>query len=84
MFNAQAQRFIYDNIEAIASAYAEKKAKEREFQGQPWTEEQEATLSEMYRSGAKVSDIATTLKRTRGAIRARIRMLGFNGEEETV
>jgi len=75
LFSSSAQRFIYDNVEAIVNT---KKNKKRfEYKGQPWTEEQEKCLIELYGKGVEVAEIAACLKRNNGGIRARLKKLGF-------
>lgn len=71
LFDAQAQQFIYDNVEAVTNDYSS------ELQGSAWTNEDEARLIHMYKTGLTVSDMAVELKRTNDGIRARLKRLGL-------
>ena len=43
----------------------------------PWTPEEDAALSEAYRSGTRIHQLAGKHRRTKGAIKARLRKLGL-------
>ena len=77
LFSPQAQQYIYDNIEAIVNAKAEKGSSSLAHQGQAWTVELDKSLTEMYYNGVSVREIATALGRTRGGIAARLKKLGI-------
>lgn len=49
--------------------------------GQPWSEDEEKRLIELYQSHASVSDIAKLLKRNPGGITARLERLGLLGNQ---
>ena len=44
----------------------------------PWSNEEESTLSCLYRQGKTVKELAIILQRNEGSIRSRLRKLGFN------
>lgn len=44
----------------------------------PWTNEEESTLSFLYRQGKTVKELAIILQRNEGSIRSRLRKLGLN------
>ena len=44
----------------------------------PWSNEEESTLSFLYRQGKTVKELAIILQRNEGSIRSRLRKLGFN------
>ena len=73
VYNLAAQHFILDNLDAIIDfdhAMAENK-------GQPWTPEHDRCLLDLHQKGVPVSEIAITLKRNSGAVRARLKKLGI-------
>lgn len=73
VYNLAAQHFIIDNLDAIVEfAKAQK-----ENQGQPWTEEHERCLVDLFQKGVPISEIAVTLKRNEGAVRKRLRKLNL-------
>ena len=77
------QQYIVDNIESIVALNNEKKEKPdgtdamAEFYGRPWKEEHDARLTELFRSGATVSEMAFALKRTENGVTSRIKKLGL-------
>ncbi len=77
LFSSAAQQFIYDNIEAIIDSKNEKSGSLSEFQGRPWTEAHEECLVDLFKKNIPVSEIASTLKRTNGGIRSRLKKLGL-------
>lgn len=73
LYNLAAQHFILDNLDAIIDfdhALAENK-------GQPWAPEHDRCLLDLHPKGVPVSEIAVTLKRNSGAVRARLKKLGI-------
>lgn len=44
----------------------------------PWSNEEECTLSFLYRQGKTVKELAIILQRNEGSIRSRLRKLGLN------
>lgn len=73
VYNREAQQFLLDNIDAALEMYRQK----TENQGQPWLPEQDQYLRELYQKGVDMKEIAATLKRNTGAIRARLKKLGI-------
>ena len=73
VYNLAAQHFIMDNLDAIIEFDNAKK----ENQGQPWSDEHDRCLQELYHKGVSVDEIAVTVKRNRGAVRARLKKLGL-------
>ncbi len=77
LFSPQAQQYIFDNLDAIINAKAEKRNSSIAHQGQVWTAELDNSLREMYYSGVPVREIAAALGRTQGGIAARLKKLGI-------
>ena len=73
VYNAAAQHFIMDNLDAIIEFDHSMK----ENQGQPWSPEHDRCLLDLHQKGVSVSEIAITLKRNSGAVRARLKKLGI-------
>ncbi len=73
LYNLEAQHFIMDNLDAILDREKGKK----ENQGKPWSKKQDECLEDLYRQGVPVKEIAVTLKRNSGGIRARLKKLGL-------
>lgn len=73
VYDLSAQHFILDNLDAITDFQNSKK----ENQGKPWTAEQDACLTELYKKGVSVREIAAVLKRNGSGIRARLKKLGL-------
>ena len=72
-YQSPAQHFIMDNLDAIVEfAKAQK-----ENQGQPWTQEHDRCLIDLYQKGVSINEIAVTLKRNDGAIRKRLKKLNL-------
>ena len=61
------------NLDAIIEFDSSKK----ENQGQPWSTEHDQCLRDLYQKGVPVTEIAITLKRNSGAVRARLKKLGI-------
>lgn len=77
LFLPQAQQFVYDHIEEIAQAETDKKDPLADFHGRPWTETQDARLTELFKNNIPISEIAFELKRTESGIYARLKKLGL-------
>lgn len=73
VYDLAAQHFILDNLDAIIEFDSSKK----ENQGQPWSTEHDQCLRDLYQKGVPVTEIAITLKRNSGAVRARLKKLGI-------
>lgn len=73
VYNLAAQHFIIDNLDAIV----EFARSQKENQGQPWTEEHDRCLIDLFQKGVPISEIAVTLKRNEGAVRKRLRNLNL-------
>lgn len=73
VYNLAAQHFILDNLDAIVEFESTKK----ENQGQPWTQEHDSCLRDLYEKGVPINEIAITLKRNSGSVRARLKKLGL-------
>ena len=80
VYNTEAQQFILDNIDAIIEINNQKQMKngnDHELQGQPWTNNYDEVLVDLFQKNVPISEIAVTLKRTEGGIRARLIKLGL-------
>lgn len=73
VYDLNAQHFIVDNLDAIVD-YEHSKT---ENQGQPWLPDHDACLRDLYAKGVPVPEIAVTLRRNSGSIRARLKKLGL-------
>lgn len=83
VYTPPAQQFIFDNIDAvtvIALSDNEKENNKNRAQnsGQPWTQEDDETLNEMYRNGASIKELARGFGRSRDSIKARLAKNGFD------
>lgn len=74
VYNLDAQHFILDNLDAIM----EFENRRTENQGQPWTAEHDSCLMDLHEKGVPINEIAITLKRNSGAIRARLKKLNLS------
>ena len=72
IYNRDAQQFVIDNLDAALDMYREK----TENQGQPWNPEHDRCLLDLHQKGVPMREIAVTLKRNAGAVRARLKKLG--------
>ena len=79
LYNADAQEFIYDNIEAIAES--KYRRSNPEFKGTTWTSEQDELLVDLFNKKVSIPEIASTLKRSRGGVRARLKRFGLMNED---
>ena len=75
MFSSGAQQFIYDNIDSIIEN--ENKRHSSELQWSPWTKEQDDQLIYLFRNNAPITEISSTMKRSQGGIKARLKKLGL-------
>ncbi len=82
VYNCDAQKFIIDNIDTITDVNNSGAGK-RENAGQPWSEEHDECLRNLYSKNVPISEIAVTLKRSNSAIRIRLDKLGLLEEKET-
>lgn len=86
-YQQAAQRFIIDNIDAIAEIcsieeHNDKIKKENiradaPLQGSVWTREQEQILIEMFNQGMSAAKISERMKRTTGGIASKLKKLGL-------
>lgn len=72
VYNREAQQFVVDNLDSALNLSREK----TENQHQPWSPEHDRCLLDLHQKGVPISEIAVTLKRNTGAIRARLKKLG--------
>lgn len=80
VYNADAQQFILDNIDAVIEINNRKSVtaiRQADYQGKPWTGTYDETLIDLFKKNVPISEIAITLKRTEGGVRARLKKLGF-------
>ena len=77
VYSREAQQFILDNLDAIIAINA---APLHENKGKPWEPEEDDYLRRAFHAGTEVKELSNELKRTRGAIRARLKKLGLTGE----
>ena len=77
VYSIDAQQFILDNLDAIAAINA---TPLHENQGKPWTPEEDDYLRRAFQAGAEVKELSDELKRTRGAIRSRLKNMGLMQE----
>ena len=85
LFNADAQRLIYDNLKSIVIDHYDrinnKKADSSEGMpenaGLPWSAADEKRLKEMYSDGLTAEAIAADLKRNVSGVKARMKKLGL-------
>lgn len=83
VYNLDAQHFILDNIDGIISHNSTKtgqkveREKPAEKQGEPWTANYDEALTDLFKKNVPIPEIAVTLKRSEGGIRARLVRLGL-------
>ena len=77
VYDREAQQFILDNLDAIIASNA---APLHENQGKPWEPEEDDYLRRAFLSGVGIKELSGELKRTREAIRARLKKLGLTKE----
>ena len=73
VYNLAAQHFILDNVDAIVD-YQNRRV---ENEGQPWSPEHDSILLDLHQKGVPAKEIAVTLRRRTGAVRARLKKLGI-------
>ncbi len=72
VYNIEAQRFILDNLDSVV----EREKAKLENLGKAWTPEEDQHLLELYRNDASTKEISAALKRSNGAVRARLKKHG--------
>ena len=77
IYNRAAQQFILDNLDAICAINTEPL---HENQGKAWKPEEDDYLRRAFQASAEVKELSGELKRTREAIRARLKKLGLTKE----
>lgn len=83
VYNIDAQHFILDNIDGIIAQNSlsavpkAEKEKPAEKQGEAWTQNYDEALIDLFKKHVPVSEIAVTLKRSEGGVRARLKRLGL-------
>lgn len=95
VYDTVAQQYIFDHIDEIIEinnmstakgikkkASSTESGQQAEFQGQPWTKESNAELKDLYNKKVPIPEIARKLKRTDGAIRARLKKFGLLREND--
>jgi hypothetical protein len=94
LYNRQMQEIIISHLdEMVEKEFVVKKVEvrehnnkpkldKRENEGQRWDETQEKMLVEMFKDGLTIAEIARTMKRTNGGIRARLVKLGLIDKNE--
>ena len=75
MFSPQAQQFVLDNIDALAAVQRPAPLPARYLK--PWSDEEVEKMLSLYNSKHTVREIATALERTTGAVRTRLKSMGF-------
>lgn len=80
LYNANAQRYIVENANAIG----EKSYKKTENQGKPWNDKQDTLLKELFSDGLVVAEIAKELGRTPASIRSRMVALGLINDQNNI
>ena len=73
VYDRAAQQFLLDNMDAAL----EMNRQTTENQGQPWSPEHDQCLRDLFQKGDPVTEIALTLKRNSGAVRARLKKFGL-------
>lgn len=74
VYNAAAQHFVLDNLDAIIGEVKDAVA----LQGTPWTQEQDEMPAQMHAGGEPIKQIAAVLKRRPSAVVSRVKKLGLN------
>lgn len=79
VYSREAQQFIIDNIEAIIchANVTKKNTVASENQGQVWSPAHEECLIDLFSKNVPASEIAVTLKRSEGGVRAKLKKLGL-------
>ena len=74
VYNAAAQHFVLDNLDAISAEVKDAVA----LQGTPGTQEQDEMLAQMHAGGEPIKQITAVLKRRPSAVVSRVKKLGLN------
>ena len=74
LYSKEAQQFIIDNLQSILASSDDFNS---ENHGMPWNEEQDKILLDLYQKQMPISSIADEMKRSQGAIKARLKKLGI-------
>ena len=77
VYDREAQQFVLDNLDAIIALNA---APLHENQGKPWEPEEDDYLRRAFLAGVGIKELSDELKRTREAIRSRLKKLGLTKE----
>ena len=77
VYDREAQQFVLDNLDAIIAINT---VPLHENQGKPWEPEEDDYLRRAFQEGTEVKELSAELKRTREAIRARLKKLGLMQE----
>ena len=77
VYSREAQKFVLDNLDAIIAINA---TPLHEKQGKPWEPEEDDYLRRAFQSGVEIKELSDELKRTRDAIRSRLKKLGLTKE----
>ena len=80
VYNLDAQHFVLDNIDGVIALNAPISSEKKmvaEKQGEAWTQNYDETLIDLFKKNMPISEIAVTLKRSEGGVRARLKHLGL-------
>ena len=80
LYNTDAQQLILDNMDSIIEINSQKpalSANRAEFQGKPWTDDNDEKLTALFRKNIPVYEIAAAMGRSPDGIRARLKRLGL-------
>ena len=80
VYNLDAQHFVLDNIDGVIALNAPISSEKKvaaEKQGEAWTQNYDETLIDLFKKNVPVSEIAVTLKRSEGGVRARLKRLSL-------
>lgn len=82
MYNKKAQRTIVEHIIEVSKSTMDNdrrsaNIKDDSNRGKSWDSKQEEELIEMFKDGLTIKEIAKTMKRSSGGIRARLLKLGL-------
>lgn len=73
VYNLNAQHFIVDNLDALI----ESENMGGELNNAPWTSAHEECLTDLYKKGVPLGEIAITLKRNKTSVRRKLKRLGL-------
>lgn len=79
VYRKSAQHCIIDHLDAVirTGENSRKEKEEAALRGQPWTQAQDETLTDLFRQNVPVSEIAVRMKRSRNGVKARLKRLGL-------